>query len=107
MDAWEDELPSLDLVLRESLRISVSPTILRRNIGRDIQAGEATIKRGDFLAYSVADANLNPDIYSNPLTFDPDRYGPGREEDRKEAMGYLAFGAGMYPHTYLRMMMHL
>jgi hypothetical protein len=30
------------------------------------------------------------------MTIDPDRYGPGREEDRNEALGYLSWGAGMY-----------
>ena len=97
LDAWEEEVPSLDAIIRETLRLSGSGALFRRNIEKDIQIGEATIKRGDFVAYSIADVNLNPDIYANPMTFDPDRYGPGREEDRKEAMGYLAWGAGMYP----------
>jgi sterol 14-demethylase len=86
----------LELIIRETLRISGSFTAFRRNIGKDIHAGEATIRRGDFVVYSTGDANLNPDIYMNPMTFDPDRYGPGREEDRKETFGYLAWGAGMF-----------
>ena len=94
MHAWEDELPSVDLITRETLRISGSSTAFRRNTGKDIQVGEATIKRGDFLVYSAGETNLNPDIYTNPTTFDPNRYGPGRQEDRKEAFGYLAWGAG-------------
>ena len=101
LNAWEDELPSLDLIIRETLRISGSFTAFRRNIGQDIQTEETTIKRGDFVVYSTADANLNPDIYANPMTFDPDRYGPGREEDRKETFGYLPWGAGMCSTTTL------
>ena len=96
LDAWEDELPSLDLIIRETLRISGSTTALRLNEGKDIQVGEVTIKQGDLLAYSIADVNLNPNIYTNPMTFDPDRYGPDRKEDRKQPFGYLAWGAGMY-----------
>ena len=68
---------------------------------KDIQVGEATIKRGDFVVYSMADVNLNPDIYTNPMIFDPDRYGPGREEDQKETHSYLSWGAGMYVITIL------
>ena len=98
LNAWEDELPSVDLIIRETLRISGSFMAYRRNIGNDIQAEDATIKRGDYVVYSTDHANLNPNIYTNPMTFDPDRYGPGREEDRKEAFGYLAWGAGMYPY---------
>jgi len=97
LNAWEDELPSLEAIIRETLRISGSITLLRRNVEKDLQIGSATIKRGDFLAYSIADVNLNPDIYTNPMTFDPDRYGPGREEDRKETFGYLSWGAGRHP----------
>jgi len=97
LEAWENELPSLEAIIRETLRISGSNAVLRRNVGKDIQVGEATIKRGDFLAYSTADVNLDPDIYTNPMTFDPDRYGPGREEDRKASLGYLSWGAGRHP----------
>lgn len=99
LDAWEEELPSLEAIIRETLRISGSGTFLRRNIANDIQIGEATIRQGDFLAYSTFEVNHNPDIYTNPMTFDPDRYGPGREEDRKETFGYLSWGAGMHLAT--------
>ncbi|KAF8804683.1 cytochrome P450 [Phlegmacium glaucopus] len=102
LEAWEDELPSLDLIIRETLRLTVSLTLFRRNLGNDIQAGEATIKRGDFLVYTIADVNLNPDVYTNPMTFDPDRYGPGREEDRKTTFGYLSWGAGLHPCAGMR-----
>ena len=101
LDAWEEELPSLDAIIRETLRISVSGPFFRRNLGKDIQVGEVTIRRGDFLAYLGAEVNHNPDIYTNPMTFDPDRYGPDREEDRKETSGYIAWGAGMHLTTTL------
>ena len=52
------------------------------------------MKLGDYVVYSQADAHLDPEIYSNPHAFDPERYLPGREEDRKEANAYLAWGAG-------------
>ena len=99
LSAWEDELPSVDAIIRETLRLSGSGTFLRRNLAKDVRIGAATIKRGDFVVYSAADVHLNPDIYANPMIFDPDRYGPGHEEDRKEAFGYLSWGAGMYPTT--------
>jgi len=95
LNAWEEELPSLEAIIRETLRISGSGIFLRRNIANDIQIGDATLRRGDFLAYQSAEVNLNPDIYTDPMTFDPDRYGPGREEG-KEPFGYLSWGAGMY-----------
>jgi sterol 14-demethylase len=62
-----------------------------------LQIGSLTVKLGDFIVYSQADAHLDPEIYVNPLKFDPERYSPGREEDRKQANAYLAWGAGNYP----------
>jgi sterol 14-demethylase len=99
LNVWEEELPSLEVIIRETLRLSGSTTFFRRNIAKDIQIGDATIRRGDFLVYPSADANHNPDIYTNPMAFDPDRYGPGREEDRKETFGYLSWGAGTHLTT--------
>ncbi|KAF8156012.1 cytochrome P450 [Crassisporium funariophilum] len=97
LHAWEDELPSMDLIIRETLRLSMSGTALRRNLGEDITIGHAVIKRGDFLAYSTADVHLNPSIYSNPATFDPERYNESRQEDRKEHFGYVGWGVGRHP----------
>lgn len=108
VEAWENELPSVEAIIRETLRISTSFTILRRNMEKDIQIGNATIKPGDFLAYPSGDVNLNPNIYPNPTKFDPDRFGPGREEDKKETFGYLAWGAGMFSQRCrMRIMSHV
>ncbi|KIM37022.1 hypothetical protein M413DRAFT_448749 [Hebeloma cylindrosporum] len=97
LNAWEDELPSVDLVIRETLRFTVSGPFLRRNIQKDIVVDGVAIKRGDFMAYPTFEAHMNPDIYSNPDSFDPDRYLEGREEDKKETFGYVAWGAGRHP----------
>jgi len=96
LNAWEDEIPSVDLVIRETLRLSTGGgTALRRNVQKDITVDGVTIKRGDFMAYSVFGAHINPNIYSDPTSFDPDRYLEGREEDKKEAFAYLGWGAGV------------
>ncbi|KIM37023.1 hypothetical protein M413DRAFT_31186 [Hebeloma cylindrosporum] len=97
LNAWEDELPSVDLVIRETLRFTVSGSLLRRNVQKDIVVDGVTIKRGDFMAYPTFEAHMNPDIYSNPESFDPDRYLEGRGEDKKELFAYVAWGAGRHP----------
>jgi sterol 14-demethylase len=40
-------------------------------------------------------AHRDPEVFQNPLDFDPNRYGPGREED-KRPFGYIAFGGGRH-----------
>jgi cytochrome P450 len=92
--AWEDSMPVLEAVQRETLRLVSSGTALRRNIVEDLKVDEHVVERGSFLAYSMADVHLNPDVYQDPLRFDPDRFGEARAEDRKGSMLYLGWGAG-------------
>lgn len=94
LNAWEDDLPSVDLVIRETLRITPPSSLFRRNVQKDIVVDGVTIERGDFMALPSHVPHLNPDIYSNPSSFDPERYFEGREEDKKETFAYVAWGAG-------------
>ena len=89
-------MPILDLVLRETIRHTANGASLRRNVLEDITLSGALVKRGEFIAYSLADAHMNPNIYTRPDEFDPARFTPGREEDKKEVYGYLGWGAGAF-----------
>lgn len=102
LHAWEEELPALELVIRETVRLTMSMTSLRRNLGKDIPLADTIIKKGDFLAYCNGDAHMNPNIYTDPEKFDPERYSEGREEDRKETFAYLAWGVGRHPCVGVR-----
>jgi sterol 14-demethylase len=55
---------------------------------------DGEVPNGEFLAYNMPDAHLNPDIYTDPEVFDPDRYSPGREEDKRVPYAYLGWGVG-------------
>lgn len=94
MHAWEDELPVMDSIIRETLRLTMSGTTLRRNLGKDVALSETTLRKGDFLAYSIADAHLDSDLYPEPLKFDPNRYQEDRAEDKKETFAYIGWGVG-------------
>ncbi|KAF9546460.1 cytochrome P450 [Agrocybe pediades] len=102
VSAWDDEMPVLDLVIRETLRLIITGTALRRNLLEEMTISDGKIAKGDFVAYSVADAHLNPEIYTNPTEFDPARFGPGREEDKKGTFSYLGWGAGRHPCTGMK-----
>lgn len=94
-NSWEEELPITDLVIRETLRLTVSFAVIRRNVREDIDIQGILVKHGDFVAYQLYDTHMDPNIYPDPTKFDPDRYSEGRHEDRKETFAYLAWGAGM------------
>ena len=100
VSAWEEEMPILELIIRETLRISITGLTFRRNVLEDLTFSGGLVKPGDFVAYSVADVHLNPEIYSRPNDFDPTRYAPGREEDKKGTFSYLGWGAGAFPFLF-------
>ena len=106
VSAWEDEMPVLDLIIRETLRISLTPTLHRRNVSEDITLSGGLVKRGDFVEYSIADVHLNPEIYSRPYEFDPARFTPGREEDKKGTYSYLGWGAGAFLFLFFILLPH-
>lgn len=94
LQSWEDALPSLDLVIRETVRLTLSGSALRRNMKKDIKVDGLVIKRGDFLTYQVGEAHFDPKIYTDPEEFDPSRYSKGREEDHKQTFAYIGWGVG-------------
>ncbi|KAF8996245.1 cytochrome P450 [Cyathus striatus] len=96
---WEDEMPVVDIVVRETIRLSVTGTALRQNITEYVIVDGHRIEKGEFMAYSIYDSHMNPDIYQNPSEFDPDRYSTGREEDKRGTYAFLGWGAGRHPCT--------
>ncbi|KAF4611869.1 hypothetical protein D9613_003960 [Agrocybe pediades] len=103
LNVWEDELPSVDLIIRETLRVVGAASIIRRNVQDEVVVDGILIQRGDFLTYQVADAHMNSAIYTDPGKFDPSRYLEGREEDKKETFSFLGWGVGRHPCAGMRM----
>jgi len=64
--------------------MTISLAALRRNLVREVKVDDVTIKRGDFVCYSIGGVHIDPNIYTDPFKFDPDCYLEDREEDRKE-----------------------
>ncbi|KAJ6598530.1 cytochrome P450 [Mycena sp. CBHHK59/15] len=87
--AWEDTLPIADTVIRETLHLTMGGVTLRRNRLHDVVIGAQTIPCGMFLGYPLMDVCLDPQIYADPLKFDPRRYVAGRAEDKGAPLAYL------------------
>ncbi|KZP26907.1 cytochrome P450 [Athelia psychrophila] len=99
ISAWEDEMPVLECIVRETMRIVINGTFLRRNVVEDIEVSGKNIPRGAFMAYSSADAHLNPEYYPDPLKFDPSRFTGGSEQNSGP---FLAWGTGRHPCTGMK-----
>ena len=82
----------MDAVLQETLRLVITFVALRRNLLEDLHVNGEVIAKGDFVTYLVAGVHLNPDIYTDPTTFDPERFSVGREEHKKQKYAFLGWG---------------
>lgn len=100
IEAWESEFPSVDICLRESIRLSLVGTAFRKNTtGKNVPilgSGEV-IPPDAFVIYATSDVHLNPEYYHDPEKWDPSRYLPERAEDKKREHGYLGWGTGRHP----------
>lgn len=100
IDDWEHDFPLTNLCLHESIRVVTVGASFRKNIsGEDIKIGRTgqVIPKGAFATVHVDQTHMNPDIYTNPTKFDPGRFLPGREEDKKAPFAYHGWGLGRHP----------
>lgn len=111
-----DILAEMDVLYRcikEALRLHPPLIMLLRQSHGDFtvttkEGEEYDIPKGHIVATSPSFANRLPHIYKNPDSYDPDRFGPGREEDKAAgAFSYISFGGGRHgclgePFAYLQ-----
>ncbi|KAH8901220.1 cytochrome P450 6A1 [Thozetella sp. PMI_491] len=103
LEAWESEFPTIEVCLRECIRLTATGATFRRNIsGQDIQIGDEVVPKDAYVAYPFNDTHQNPDIYPDPTKWDPDRYSDARAEDKKKQYAYLGWGVGRHPCLGMR-----
>ena len=72
--AWLDEDPRrLDAVIDESLRMEPAAAVVDRYAMTDATLGGAEIAGGDLVRLSIAGANRDPAVFTEPDRFDPTR----------------------------------
>ena len=98
-----DKLNNMQLLhdsMKEALRLRPPLILLIRKAIKDlaVKAGgkKYTVPKGDMVLISPTVGMRLPDVFENPDEFDPDRFGPGREEHKKSPYAYLGFGGGMH-----------
>ena len=89
------EMPHLEGALKEALRLHPPLILLMRTVQTPFAFRDTLIEAGKTVAVSPAVSNRMPEYFPNPESFDPGRYGPGREED-KQGFSWLPFGAGRH-----------
>lgn len=91
-------LPRLDLasrVMRETLRLHPAGVISPREAAVDVDVGGHTIRKGTLILWSAHLAGRDPSAWSDPETFDPDRFlDPAPEQKALADIAWVPFGRG-------------
>jgi cytochrome P450 len=95
-DLTPDDVPRLGYtvaVLHESLRLCPPAAAVGRTAMRDIAVDGYRIPRGTMLIAGIYALHRDPQLWDDPLTFDPDRFTAANSGTR-DRWQYLPFGAG-------------
>jgi cytochrome P450 len=93
IDALEREMPYLEMVLDEVLRLYPPAWIGPRRAVRDFEFGGHAVARGAYVNYCSWASHRIPEVFPEPEAFIPERFAP----ERKAALprgAYVPFGGG-------------
>jgi sterol 14-demethylase len=95
-----EDMPLLHNSMKEALRLCPPLILLIRYAVKELKVKAAgknyTIPKGDMVLISPSVGMRIPEVFKDPDAFDPDRFGPGREEDKSSPYAYMGFGGGMH-----------
>ena len=89
------EMPQLECVIKETLRLHAPLILLMRKVQREFHFKHWTVPVGSTVAVSPAVSNRMPECFPEPERFDPSRYAAPREED-KQGFAWIPFGGGRH-----------
>src|SRR5262249_5288146 len=90
------KLMRLEHAIKEAERLRPPLVMLMRKILRDFEFRGYKIKAGGLAMVSPAGSHRLPDVFRDSQKYDPDRFAPGREEDRLTSYRLIGFGGGRH-----------
>lgn len=91
-----DELHTLDLVIKESLRLVAPVPSLPRLAVKDTDILGRYIPKGTLVNAAPSVNHFDPAHWSDPHSFDPERFAEGRREDKSHRFAWMPFGGGAH-----------
>jgi sterol 14alpha-demethylase len=89
------ELVYLENVVKEALRLHPPLFMLVRVVKKDFTYKQWFIPAGTWIVISPTVSHQIASVFREPARFDPERYLPPREEDKRD-FAYIAFGGGRH-----------
>ncbi|OFJ53200.1 cytochrome P450 [Mycolicibacterium grossiae] len=90
------QIPKLDNVVKETLRLHPPLIILMRVAQDDFEVKGLPIRKGDFVAASPAISNRIAEDFPDPDAFTPSRYEKPEQADVANRWTWIPFGAGKH-----------
>jgi cytochrome P450 len=90
------ELHTLDLIMKESLRLNAPVPLLAREALRDTDLAGYFVPKGTLVFVLPAAVHESPLVWRDPQRFDPERFTPERAEDKVHRFAWFPFGGGVH-----------
>lgn len=89
------QIPLTEYAIKEALRLHPPLYILLRGVMTRFEYDGYVLEPGMWVANSPWVSHRLPELFRDPLRYDPDRFGPGREEDKRQ-FTFVSFGGGRH-----------
>ncbi|SFB20601.1 Cytochrome P450 [Amycolatopsis marina] len=91
-----EQLHTLDLVIKEALRlVAPVPTMARKTV-RDTEVLGHFLPEGTLVGVSPTANHFLPEYWTEPHRFDPERFSAERREDKSHRFAWMPFGGGAH-----------
>jgi sterol 14-demethylase len=86
----------LDWAIKESVRLRPVMGHYARTNAEDYELGGYRMPRGWLTMLCPTVAHRLPEVFADPLRYDPERFSPGRAEDKRHPHALIGFSGGFY-----------
>jgi cytochrome P450 len=91
-----DSLVSMDLVMRESLRLYAPVGMLMRRALKDTSIDGYFVPKGTYIVLGVFPTQRMSEYWTDPDSFDPERFNEERREDKSHQYAWTPFGGNVH-----------
>ncbi|MGH8179169.1 MAG: cytochrome P450 [Steroidobacter sp.] len=91
-----DRLETLSWVMREALRLYPPLSSMPRMCIRDTEFQDYLIPADTVVGVFPIHVHHMPSLWNDPYAFDPERFSPIRQEDKRHAFAWVPFGGGAH-----------